>query len=1039
MSPQRWQRIKEVAFAAIELEEEERVAFLDNECGPDQDLRDSIEGLLEEDRQPGGSIEKAIAAAAAQIQKSPGAAGTESMLGRTISHYKIVGKLGKGGMGVVYKAEDTELDRPVALKFLAPHLVETQEGRQRFTHEAQAASALDHPNICTIYEIGEADDGQMFIVMAYYEGETLQAKIARGPLDAAEAADLTAQMADGLAKAHGAGIVHRDLKPANVIVTSDGVVKILDFGLAKLAGATKITKTGSTMGTPQYMSPEQAQGIEADHRTDLWALGTILYEMLTGETAFKGEREAAVLYGILNRQPKPIAELRPNASAAFQQVVDGLLQKDKEKRAGSAADVSREIKEIHSELAVPGGPAGSLLRPLHLLRRPKVALLGLATILIVGLLAGWFIRQQSRARWARETALPEIQRLIEGDEYFDAFRLLREAETQLDDEDVLGPLWEQASVQVSVESNPTEAEVSISEYTQGNGGWLHLGHTPLTDIRVPDGFLRWRVVKEGYETSETAWFGRRQMEFSLSEVGKLPPGKVHVVGGNLNAHVTGPDPNNRVRAGDFLMDQYEVTNQAYKAFVDQGGYTTKEYWKQPVIEDGVELSWDEGMSRLVDRTGMPSPAGWKLEDYPDGQEDYPVTGVSWYEAEAYCEFKGERLPTVYHWIRAAGTPGGTHIIPSSNFSGSGPSRVGQYQGLSRSGAYDMAGNVREWCWNDSRGQRYILGGAWSDPSYMFTYASVRPPLDRTLTNGFRCARYLDGNEAGSAFEPVELLARDYNKEKPVGDDIFRVYADQFSYDPSELKAQIESEDNDSAEWSEQRVSFKAAYDGERVIAYLFIPKQVQPPYQAVVLFPGAGVIRGGAIHDDSSYLNVVLFTVKTGRVLVWPIYKGTNERQEALASIWPNETHQYSDYVTAWVQDFRRTIDYLETREDIDQDKLTYLGVSWGAIMGTIIPAVEDRLKAAVLWSGGLTSGKARPEVDQINFVSRVKIPVLMLNGRYDSIFPHEAAQLPLFRLLGTPEADKRHIVYEAGHRLPKNKVVKETLSWLERYLGPVE
>ena len=224
-----------------------------------------------------------------------------------------------------------------------------------------------------------------------------------------------------------------------------------------------------------------------------------------------------------------------------------------------------------------------------------------------------------------------------------------------------------------------------------------------------------------------------------------------------------------------------------------------------------------------------------------------------------------------------------------------------------------------------------------------------------------------------------------------------------------------------------------------MITFVFVPKHVQPPYQAVVFFPGSGAIRGGTIHEPPGLWNLILFTVKTGRVLVWPIYKGTYERQEGLASTWPTETHQYSDYVTAWVQDLRRTIDYLETREDIDRDKLAYLGVSWGGRMGVIILAVEDRLKAAVLWSGGLASGKARPEVDQINFVSRVRIPVLMLNGRYDSIEPYEAAQLSMYRLLGTPEADKHHIVYESGHRLPQNEFVKETLNWLDRYLGPVE
>jgi serine/threonine protein kinase len=209
------------------------------------------------------------------------------MIGQTISHYKILEKLGGGGMGVVYKAEDTKLKRLVALKFLPTELTHDEEAKVRFVHEAQAASALDHPNICNIHEIDETDDGRIFICMAYYEGETLKEKIERGPLPIDQTLDLTLQIAQGLAKAHEHGITHRDIKPANVMITKDGIAKIVDFGLAKLAGQSRLTQTGSTLGTMAYMSPEQARAEVVDHRTDIWALGVVLYEMLTGQLPFK--------------------------------------------------------------------------------------------------------------------------------------------------------------------------------------------------------------------------------------------------------------------------------------------------------------------------------------------------------------------------------------------------------------------------------------------------------------------------------------------------------------------------------------------------------------------------------------------------------------------------------------------------------------------------------------------------------------------------------------------------------------------------------
>jgi len=230
--------------------------------------------------------------------------------GTMVSHYRILEKFGGGGTGVVYKAEDIKLKRPVALKFLLPELTRDPEAKERFIHEAQAASALDHPNICTIYEINETEDEQMFIAMAYYEGETLEQKIEYGPLKLEEAIDIAIQVTEGLQEAHKKGIVHRDIKSANITVVTRGQVKIMDFGLAKLAGQAKLTEAGTTLGTAAYMSPEQTRGGEVDHRTDIWSLGVVLYEMVTGQLPFKGKYEQAVMYSILNEDPEAITALR---------------------------------------------------------------------------------------------------------------------------------------------------------------------------------------------------------------------------------------------------------------------------------------------------------------------------------------------------------------------------------------------------------------------------------------------------------------------------------------------------------------------------------------------------------------------------------------------------------------------------------------------------------------------------------------------------------------------------------------------------------
>ncbi|MBC8183766.1 protein kinase [candidate division KSB1 bacterium] len=273
-------------------------------------------------------------------------------VGKTISHYKILEKLGEGGMGVVYKAEDSKLKRFVALKFLSPHLTLKEEAISRFIYEAQTASSLDHQNICTIHKIDKSENDQLHIAMAYYDGETLKQKINRGPLPLEEAVDITIQITNGLAKAHEKGIIHRDIKPANIIVQQDGTVKIIDFGLSKLAGVQNITQSGSTLGTVAYMSGEQVLGKEVDFRSDIWSLGVVMYEMLTGQRPFAAEYEQTVIYYIINEEPKPVTALRPDAPAALERIVNKALFKEKEKRYQEVNDLLTDLKKASNKVQI---------------------------------------------------------------------------------------------------------------------------------------------------------------------------------------------------------------------------------------------------------------------------------------------------------------------------------------------------------------------------------------------------------------------------------------------------------------------------------------------------------------------------------------------------------------------------------------------------------------------------------------------------------------------------------------------------------------
>ena len=279
------------------------------------------------------------------------------MIGRTISHYKILSELGRGGMGVVYKATDTKLERPVALKFLAAHAIEDPEHKARFVREAKAAARLDHQNICPIYEIDEVD-GQMFLAMAYLEGQTLKDKIAERPLKLDEALDIAIQTAQGLKAAHQNEVVHRDIKPANLMLTEEGQVKIMDFGLAQLADRSRLTKTTTMLGTPAYMSPEQSQRLPTDRRTDIWSLGVVIYEMVTGRLPFEGERQEAVLYAIGSEEPEPITALRVGVPTELDRIVGKAMSKDAGERYQHVEEMIVDLKSLSKKLA--SGKSASL-------------------------------------------------------------------------------------------------------------------------------------------------------------------------------------------------------------------------------------------------------------------------------------------------------------------------------------------------------------------------------------------------------------------------------------------------------------------------------------------------------------------------------------------------------------------------------------------------------------------------------------------------------------------------------------------------------
>ena len=801
--------------------------------------------------------------------------------------------------------------------------------------EAQAASALDHPNICTIYEIDNTPDGQLFIAMGYYEGETLKQRISKGPLPIDEALDITTQIAQGLSEAHAADIIHRDIKPANVMITKSGLVKIVDFGIAKLLGVTGPTQTGTTLGTVSYMSPEQITGEDADQQSDVWSLGAVLYEMLTGQPAFKGENQWTVMNAISNRTPASPRSLRADIPVSVERAVTRALEKPREKRFGSAEEFLADTRSRLSELTQQ---VAERTDPIRALKRPAIVASILAAVSVAVVAGIWTTSGSADERRAREELIPEITRLAETEEYLAAYALAEQAEQAIPDDATLGEAWSMISAAVSLQTTPSGADVYFREFSEADSDWTHAGQTPLEGVRLPRGLFQLRIEASGFQPQllaaenpgailgNSGFDNGPLLDLSLIEEDRVPSGMVPVPGGRYWVDLGGLASDPPIELGPFLIDKHEVSNQQFKEFVDAGGYETPRYWAGlQFVDEGRELSWDQAMAEFTDSTGQPGPLTWELGNHLDGQGDYPVTGVSWYEAVAYANFKGNALPTLYHWARAATTQNSIGaIVTRSNFSGTGRAPVGSYPGVGPYGTYDTAGNAREWVSNRSDTLRWILGGAWNEPNYTSTMRYGLRPFDRSPINGFRTVKYL-GEDVLSESLTTEVLVSDVDDRsyEPVSDELFEAFAAQFRYDRGELNERIEWSDDGQANAVRQRITFDAGYENDRTVLHLFLPNNAEPPYQTIVYSPGAGTFEGGAGPSDENLMRFIDglpadFVVKSGRALAFPILDNSFERYDDEIDVLTGAERERAirGVMAHWRQDLGRTLDYLETRED---------------------------------------------------------------------------------------------------------------------------
>ena len=1068
-----------------------REHYLAQVCGKDLAMRSRLQLLLLADESDSNLLGPPVPSGDVELNMISNAEQEVEFKG-----YDIICKLGEGGMGQVYLAQQFHpIRRKVALKVVGSHC-QSHEAIRRFESERQFLAALNHSNVASIYDAGTSTCGRPYVAMEWIDGIPITKYCDDHRLSINERLRLFRQACDGIQHAHFKGIIHRDLKPSNILVLEKdhhAVCKIIDFGIAKMQGiaglnAVPITHANQIMGTLEYMSPEQALTKHRilDTRSDIYSLGVILHEMLIGSIPFSHQFRDAETLGqklalICELVPPPMSEsfrqtdnkleianrrqttppiLVAKVEDDLQWVIAKTLEKKPERRYPTVQALSDDIENYLENLPTIACPP-SFTREVVLFsrRHPLLVAITMVTLIMVTMTAitMMYAYSESSKRKARETQLlnagiqlelieeareakrallPVLQRHVDDRHPVAAFMMARSLQDLLWDDPEFQKIQNQLLSVTSLTDLPPGTIVKVRDSLGDSQNWITLGKTPLIDIEVPQGLLRVRFENPGHVTREYQLKNPFAPETDTAKY-LVPENEQRENMVWVHGNQDYADKSQKVLQ-EFWIDRLEVSNAEYQEFVDAGAYTDPDFWSGITFQkEGKVIAWSEAMELFRDQSEHPGPATWKDGHYPQGMGQFPVSGVSWYEANAYAAFRSKQIPTIHHWKWAASTDQPGITASQNNFASRYPQKCGQALGIGRFDARDMAGNVSEWCWNeDENGHRYILGGDWESQEYSFSELKVRSPWDRSSVNGFRCSIHPSKDtpseeSIAAVHHPPDLNLNGERKS-------FDVLKAHYLYDqniPLEPKSiPNPNQDDSKRKYLQETVEINAAYDHERFSLHLFIPRGDTQAKETLIFVPGVSAWEKGSPFraEENRLMRFIIPLVEKGKIVCFPIYKGTYERWRGSTisqQFKESPIQARNDYIKVSM-DVSRTVDYLLTRDEVDPERLIYFGLSNGAIRGPMCLSTEMRLRAGILLAGGYTPWhKSRPEIQPYQFTPHVRQPTLMINGSGDQVFPYETAQKTMFRDLGSE--NKKHVLFPADH-LPDARDVDEVITkWL--------
>jgi len=703
--------------------------------------------------------------------------------------------------------------------------------------------------------------------------------------------------------------------------------------------------------------------------------------------------------------------------------------------------IGRKQKEKGRPSSINGDKKG---RKSMSLKSRKIVFPGVLIIIAIGVTVGFRKISKSRIDRALNSTLPELVEEIkylgasEGKENWTVYYQAIELRRILRNNSEFHQLWNDITVSLSLNTHPEGAKVYAKPYSKPDTSWYFIGETPLKGFAFPRGLSRIRIERKDFKPQFDVILKRFDREYEadtlhykLYKESEVPEGMVHITSRLDDQNKFPGLPN--FSLSSFWMDSYEVTNKEYKTFVDAGGYGNPSYWKFPFMVEGDTMTFDNAMDVFIDNTGWIGPANWELGEFQTGTGDLPVTGISWYEASAYARFVNKSLPTVFHWSYVSQADAAPEIVKFGNFNNDGPVEKRTYNSMTRFGTYDLPGNVGEWIFNSSGNDRFIVGGNYKEPSYLYSFTLQISPWNRNEITGFRCIRYIDDSLKQQLTRSFDQENRDYTNLQPVSNEKFQVYKELLEYERTELNP-TDVLRTITEDWVKEITYVDVPYEDAPLKILTFLPINYKPPYQAILYFPGFDAHYSNSMEDMNVGSRFDFF-LKSGRAVIWPVYYSSYGRGRSNIQNLNEWKQSYKNIII----DVQITIDYLQTRKDIDSERIAYYGASWGGCVAPYILATEERFNLGILILFGVSSvEKYRfKEFDQIDYIPHVKIPMLLLGGRFDLDLTFERQQA-FYDFLGTPKSDTKWMVYETTHWIPRKDLINESLNWLDKYFGPV-